>query len=120
MPGTEAAQSGLIYSPPGVTPAYVEAWKNVLHLGAGLDDSRLLAEFGNLSGASSEALSTDQTAAVEAYADVREVGESEAVTLRVNAPTREHIRQQFEQHRPELSGREFEIVVLRLRRIARS
>ena len=121
MPVPESAQTGWITSAPGESPAYVEAWKNVLALGDGLDDARLIAEFGSLSGITSDQIPVGQSAAVEAYADVRPRGQIETVKVRVQEPTHEHIQSRF----AELQGvsvdeSEIEIVALRVRRYRRS
>lgn len=121
MPVPESAQTGWITSALGESPAYVEACKNVLALGDGLDDARLIAEFGSLSGMTSDQLPVEQSAAVEAYADVRPRGKIEIVRVRVQEPTHEHIQSRF----AELQGVSvdeigIEIVALRVRRYRRS
>ena len=95
MPISEAAQSGLIFSAPGVSPRFVEAWYGVLHLGSGLDDSRMVAEFGRLSGLASDHIPPEQTTSLEASADVRVVGQLDSIRFRVKDPSWDHIYDQF-------------------------
>lgn len=117
MPASEPAQSGLIVSPPELSAPYLEAWKNVLSLGDGLDDSRLIAEFGSLSGLTSDHIPIDQTASVEAYADVRRIGAVENTTIRVREPTLGHIQSRFAAlSNPPSRETAIEIVILRVRR----
>ena len=120
MPISEPAQSGWIVSPSEAMVPYVEAWKNVLSLGEGLDDARLIAEFGSLSGLTSDQIPIESSGAVEAFADVRVRGESETLTLRVFEPTLEHIRMRWGEGRGLGAGeRGMEIVGLRVRRYRR-
>ena len=114
MHAQQPAQSGILFSEPGVLPAWVEAWKNVLHLGDGLDDSRLVAEFGNLSGAAADHIPPERTAKIEAYAAIRLAGQKETIAVRVAEPTREHLRRQIAGGADDV----LEIVILRLRRIS--
>ena len=117
MPASEPAQSGLIVSPADAPAPYLEAWKIVLSLGDGLDDSRLIAEFGSLSGLTSDQIPIDQTASVEAYADVRRMGAVENTTIRVEEPTLDHIHSRFAalSNTPS-KEKSIEIVILRVRR----
>ncbi len=117
MPASEPAQSGLIVSPPEGSAPYLEAWKNVLSLGDGLDDSRLIAEFGSLSGLTSDHISISETASVEAYADVRRIGTVENITIRVQEPSLDHIHSRFAAlSEPPLQATSIEIAILRVRR----
>ena len=119
MPSDLPPQTGFISSLPGESPSYVEAWHDVLQLGAGLDDARLIAEFGCLSGLTADRIPVDQSSAVEASADVRVPGE-ESLNVRVLEPTLEHIHRQFAQKYEERHGRapvgSMEVVAIRLRR----
>ena len=124
MPGSSAAQTGIVFSPPGDGPSYVEAWQNVLHLGEGLDDARLIAEFGCLSGLTADRLPIDQTTGVEVYADVRLAGQVNLQTVRVTEPTLEHLRQKFDEayrgtHGSPLPDQAMEVVMLRIRRFGK-
>src|SRR5207248_10548996 len=62
-----------------VAPPVADASKTVVHLGEQLDDARLAAEFGLVSGQTMEVIPYDQTDAVEAFADVRFRGQSHEV-----------------------------------------
>jgi hypothetical protein len=121
MPSSSPAQTGIIASPPGHPTPYVEAWQNVLQLGDGLDDARLIAEYGCLSGLTSDRVPIARTTAVEAYADVRLHGSSEELRIRVEQPTLEHIRARFAEAFSRLNGSvshdaAVEIVTIRVRR----
>jgi N-methylhydantoinase A/oxoprolinase/acetone carboxylase beta subunit len=99
-----------------------DASKTVVHLGEQLDDARLAAEFGGISGQTMDLIAYEQTAAVEAFADVRFAGQSHELSVRVFRPMWEHIREQFltayrERYGPPPAGRKIEIVTLRARRI---
>ena len=114
---TPLAETGWIVSSPDAPASYVEAWKNVLSLSEGLDDARLIAEFGSLSGLTSDRIPVDQSAAVEAYADVRVRGEVDTDKVRVYEPTLEHMRSRFaELKSPMEAAGSVEIVTLRVRR----
>src|SRR5205807_1965106 len=102
----------------------VDVSKTVVHLGEQLDDARLVAEFGGLSGQSMDVIPYEQTASVEAHADVRFRGQSHELKVRVDRPTREDISRRFLEEYARAYGRApadrpIEIVTLRLRRIAR-
>lgn len=117
MPTSEPAQTGCIVSPADAPIPYVEAWKNVLSLGSSLDDARLIAEFGSLSGLTSDQIPIDQSATVEAYADVRVRGDIETLKVRVYEPTLEHIQTRSNELKSQSAPPDaFEIVTLRVRR----
>jgi N-methylhydantoinase A len=108
-----------------VAPPVVDASKTVLHLRGQLDDARIAAEFGQISGQTMQAIGYEQTSAVEAHADVRFRGQSHEVKVQVLRPGVEHIRKQFLAAYGQLfgrapEGREIEIVTLRVRRIGRA
>jgi N-methylhydantoinase A len=103
-------------------PAVADASKTVVHLADQLDDNRLYAEFGSLNGLAGDVLPQEQTAAVEAYADVRFKGQSYEVKIRVTRPERELIESAFRDEYQKLygqipEGRPVEIVTLRIRRV---
>ena len=107
-----------------VAPPIAEASQTVVHLGDQLDDDRLAAEFGRISGKTMEAITYEQTASVQAFADVRFRGQSHEVTVPVDWRMRENIGRRFLDaygarygHVP--TGRAVEIVTLRVRRVAR-
>ena len=116
MPQMQPAQSGVLFSPPDADRRYVEAWQHVLYLGAGLDDSRLLAEYGRLSGMTVDHIPPATTTSIEAYADVRSVGQGETVQVCVTEPTLQHIGQLFLKASNSAPGESIEIVTIRLRR----
>jgi hypothetical protein len=121
MPSSSPAQTGIVASPPGHPTPYVEAWQKVLHLGEGLDDARLIAEYGCLSGLTSDRIPIARTMAVEAYAEVRLEGSSEELKVRVEQPTLDHIRTRFADAYSRLHGSvpqeaAIEIVTIRVRR----
>ena len=108
-----------------VAPPVAEASRTVVHLGEQLDDARLAAEFGMISGQTMDAVPYDQTACVEAHADVRFRGQSHELTVRIERPTRAHVSEQFlrayrDQYGPTPGERPVEIVTLRVRRIGRA
>jgi N-methylhydantoinase A len=108
-----------------VAPPVADASKTVIHLGEELDDSRLPAEFGSISGETIDLIPYEQTAALEAWADVRFRGQSHEIKVRVERPSRQHIEEQFVESYRTLygqapAGRSVEIVTLRVRRIGRS
>jgi len=99
-----------------------DASRTVVQLGEKLDDDRLAAEFGGISGETMDAIPYEQTAAVEVYADVRFRGQSHELSVRVQRPSRAHIAERFvEAYRarygPPPGERAIEIVTLRARRI---
>ena len=108
-----------------VSPSVADASRTVVHLGDRLDDARLAAEFGMISGNTLEQIPYDQTASVEAFADVRFRGQSHELKIRIGRPTRQHIAERFVEAYKERYGqvpgrREVEIVTLRVRRIGRA
>jgi N-methylhydantoinase A len=105
-----------------VAPAVAESSKTVLQLGADLDDARLAAEFGQISGRTMEAVTYEQTAGVEAWADVRFKGQSHELKVRLTRPSWEEIERQFHAAYEHAYGRlptarAIEVVTLRVRRI---
>ena len=107
-----------------VAPPMADASQTVLHLGDALDDERLPAEVGRLSGRTIDIIPFDQSAAVEVYADVRFRGQSYEVRCRVFRPSLQHIHEQFLSEYARLYGtppqnRPIEIVTLRVRRFGR-
>lgn len=109
---------------PDKGPAVAEASESVLHLGEGLDDHRLYAEFGHLNMLASEQLPQEQLASVEAYADLRFEGQSNELTVRAYGADRAALEQAFrdayaERYGPAPAEGRIEIVTLRLRRIGR-
>jgi N-methylhydantoinase A len=108
-----------------VAPPVADASKTVVHLGEQLDDARLAAEFGGISGRTMDVIPYEQTAAVEAYADVRFAGQSHELSVRVNRPSWEHITERFheayrERYGQVPAGRRVEIVTLRARRTGKA
>jgi N-methylhydantoinase A len=108
---------GMVAAPPTA-----DASKTVLHIGDGLDDHRLYAEFGYLNMLASEKLPQDQLAAVEAYADLRFAGQSYELTVRARGADRAALEESFRQEYAARYGtlptdKAIEIVTLRLRRI---
>jgi N-methylhydantoinase A len=107
-----------------VAPPVADASRTVVHLGAALDDARLAAEFGNLSGQTMDVVPYDQTASVEAWADVRFKGQSHELTVRVDRPTSANIAEQFTaayraRYGQVPENRPIEIVTLRVRRFGK-
>jgi N-methylhydantoinase A len=107
-----------------VAPPVAEASKTVVQLGDELDDARLAAEYGLVSGKTMDLISYDQTASAEAWADVRFKGQSHELKVRVMRPTLEEIRAEFleayeRQYGRVPVGREVEVVTIRVRRIGR-
>ena len=95
------------------------------HLGDALDDARIAAEYGVVSGRTLEQVPYDQTYAVEAWADVRFRGQSHELTVRVDRPSRAVIADAFQSAYRTLYGglptnREPEIVTLRVRRVGQT
>lgn len=108
-----------------VAPAVAEASKTVIHLGEELDDARLAAEFGQISGRTMEIIPYEQTSATEAWADVRFKGQSHEIKVRVRAPSWDDISEKFVAIYASIygqppAGRPIEIVTLRIRRIGKS
>lgn len=106
-------------------PAVADASKCVLHLGEGLDDHRLYAEFGHLNMLASEQLPQEQLESVEAFADLRFEGQSNELTVRAYGADRAGLEQAFRDAYAERYGHapaasRIEIVTLRLRRIGRA
>lgn len=104
-----------------VAPPVADASRTVAHLGEQLDDARIAAEFGMISGQTMDAIPHEQSASVEAFADVRFKGQSHELTIRIQRPSRQHIAEEFEKaygvrygHLP--GHRPTEIVTLRVRR----
>lgn len=98
--------------------------RTVVHLGPQLDDARLAAEFGLISGQTMDVIPYEQTASVEVYADARFRGQSHELTVRIQRPTREHIAERFIDAYRQRYGqvpldRDVEIVTLRVRRVGR-
>ncbi len=107
-----------------VAPPVADASRTVVHLRDQLDDARLAAEYGLISGQTMEQIPYDQTAGVEAYADVRFRGQSHELKVRVDRPSIQRISELFrEAYRHAYgqvpSARAIEIVTLRVRRIGR-
>jgi N-methylhydantoinase A len=107
-----------------VAPPVTDASQTVVHLGEGLDDHRLVAEYGRLAARTSDVIPYERTAATEAFADVRFRGQSYELTVRVVRPSVEHVREQFlaayaVQYGRAPEGREIEIVTVRFRRYGR-
>ncbi len=107
-----------------VAPPVGDVSKTVVHLGEQLDDDRLAAEFGGLSGQTMDVIPYEQTAAVEVFADVRFKGQSHELNVRVHRPSREHIAERFleayrERYGEPPGGKAIEVVTLRVRRIGR-
>jgi N-methylhydantoinase A len=107
-----------------VAPPVADASRTVVHLGDALDDARLAAEFGALSGQTMDVIPYDQTASVEAWADVRFNGQSHELTVRVERPASSHVADQFAtayraRYGQVPENRPVEIVTLRVRRFGR-
>jgi N-methylhydantoinase A len=107
-----------------VAPPVVDVSRTVLHLRDRLDDDRIAAEYGALSARTIEQIPYEQTSSVEATVDVRFKGQSHELNVRVGGPGIENIRQAFlADYRREYgnipTGRDIEIVTLRLRRTGR-
>lgn len=107
-----------------VAPAVVDASRSVLHLGQGLDDHRLIAEIGSINAETIDAIPYEQTDRVEAYADVRFRGQSHELKVKLDSPTIDHLTARFHEAYSRMygripSGREVEIVTLRIRRIGK-
>jgi N-methylhydantoinase A len=110
---------GMVAAPP-----VADASKTVLHLGDGLDDHRLYAEFGHLNMLASEKVPQEQLAAVEAYADLRFKGQSYELTVRARGADRSALEAAFREayagrYGTVPEGRAIEIVTLRIKRVGR-
>jgi N-methylhydantoinase A len=108
-----------------VAAPVAESSKTVVHLGEDLDDARLAAEYGQISGRTMDTIPYEQTATVEAWADVRFKGQSHELKIRVHRPAWEDINATFQQAYESLFGRapanrKIEIVTLRVRRIGKA
>jgi hypothetical protein len=124
MPGSETAQTGFAWSTADAPERYVEAWHHVLHLGDALDDARLIAEFGCLSGITSDHIPIHESSRVEAYATARVAGGAEDFTFAVKEPTLEHIHARLVEVCKRAGGTPsntpgMEIVSIRVRRYGR-
>ena len=98
-----------------------DASQTVVHFGDKLDDHRLAAEYTRLSGMTMDHVSYEQTASVEAWADVRLKGQSHELTVRTERPSAETIADAFRARYAALYGivpadKAIEIVTLRVRR----
>jgi N-methylhydantoinase A len=107
-----------------VAPPVAEASKTVVQLGADLDDARLAAEYGQVSGRTMEVIPYERTASVEAWADVRFKGQSHELQVRIGRPSWEEIEAKFKAAYEANYGRAptdrpVEIVTVRVRRIGR-
>ena len=107
-----------------VAPPVADASRTVVHLRDQLDDARLAAEYGLISGQTMEQIPYEQTASVEAHADVRFRGQSHELKVRVDRPTIVRISQLFLEAYMQAYGqipsaRAIEIVTLRVRRIGK-
>jgi N-methylhydantoinase A len=106
-------------------PAIADESKTVVQLGDALDDARLAAEFGYLSGLTQDRIPYGLTERIEAYADVRFKGQSHEVKVRAPSPSLDAIRAAFISSYEALYGRvpgnrPIEVVTLRVRRYGRS
>lgn len=120
MPDPTPTASPADQSSAEAAPPEAEATCDVHHLGADLDDARLAAEFGRLSGRTMETITYEATASVEAWATVRFKGESEVTEVRAQRPEVSHVEEQFLAARGgAAAGGEIEIVSLRVRRVGR-
>jgi N-methylhydantoinase A len=107
-----------------VAPPVAEASKTVVQLGADLDDARLAAEYGRVSGRTMEVIPYERTAAVEAWADVRFKGQSHELQVRIGRPSWAEIEAKFiaayeATYGRVPAGRAVEVVTVRVRRIGR-
>jgi N-methylhydantoinase A/oxoprolinase/acetone carboxylase beta subunit len=108
-----------------VAAPVADSSKTVVHLGEELDDARLAAEYGQISGRTMEVIPYEQTASVEAWADVRFKGQSHELKIRVMRPGWEEITASFHSAYQSLynqipENRPVEIVTLRIRRIGKA
>ncbi|HET6251337.1 MAG TPA: hydantoinase/oxoprolinase family protein [Tepidisphaeraceae bacterium] len=104
-----------------VAPPVADASRTVVHLGAILDDERLVAEFGSLSGQTIDVIPYEQTDRVEVFADVRFRGQSHEIKVKIDRPNLSHIAERFTAAYRALyggvpQGRAIEVVTLRVRR----
>jgi len=104
-----------------VAAPVADASKSVVHLADKLDDDRLAAEFGSLSAQTIDAISYEQTATTEVFADVRFAGQSHELKVQIHRPTIEEIQSRFHEAYKSLYGhlpteRQIQIVTLRVRR----
>jgi N-methylhydantoinase A len=107
-----------------VAPPVADSARTVVHMGSVLDDDRMAAEFGSLSAQTMDVIPYEQSAAVQALADVRFEGQSHELTVPLGRPSREHIETEFkrmyEQRYGQLpTARQIQIVTLRVRRTGR-
>jgi N-methylhydantoinase A len=107
-----------------VAPPVAEASKTVVQLGVELDDARLAAEYGQVSGKTMEVIPYERTASVEAWADVRFKGQSHELKVRIGRPSWVEIEAKFvaayeATYGRVPVGRAVEIVTVRVRRIGR-
>jgi len=107
-----------------VAPPVADAARTVVHMGSALDNDRLAAEFGMLSGQTMDVIPYERTASVQPLADVRFEGQSHELTVPLGRPSRDHIEDEFkrlyEQRYGQLpTARQVEIVTLRVRRIGK-
>jgi N-methylhydantoinase A len=108
-----------------VAPPVADASRTVVQMADRLDDERLAAEFGFASEMTMRQIPYEQTASVEAYADVRFRGQSHELKVRIERPSRSQIEQTFIEAYGQMygrvpSGRAIEIVTLRVRRFGRA
>lgn len=108
-----------------VAPPVADASRTVIHLGEALDDQRLIAEFGSVSGQTIDVIPYEQTERIEAFADIRFRGQSHEVTVKLEQPTLEHAAERFLEAYRKLygsipQGRPIEIVTIRVRRYGRT
>jgi N-methylhydantoinase A len=107
-----------------VAPPVADAARTVVHMGAMLDNDRMAAEYGSLSAMTMDVISYEDTASVQALADVRFEGQSHELTVQLNRPSREHMEEEFKRIYEQRYGllptaRRVQIVTLRVRRIGR-
>jgi N-methylhydantoinase A/oxoprolinase/acetone carboxylase beta subunit len=105
-----------------VAAPVVDLSQTVVHLGDQLDDARIAAECGRLNLQASQRLPQEQTGSVEVYADVRFLGQSHELKVRVQRPQIAAIEEAFREAYQEQYGRcpehrAVELVTLRLRRV---
>jgi N-methylhydantoinase A len=110
---------GMVAAPP-----VVDLSRTVVHLSRQLDDARLAAEYAQLTVAAAGVIPNGQTEITETYADVRFRGQSYEVKVRVEEVNLAEVVRRFRDayaaiygHTP--SGREVEVVTLRVRRVGR-
>ena len=108
-----------------VAPPVADASRTVVHLGDALDNDRMAAELGSLSGQTIDKIAYEQTDRVEAYADVRFRGQSHEVKVKLDRPSLEQAAERFTQAYRALNGaipegRTIEVVTLHVRRFGKS